>query len=621
MLHAILEYARSRDAVEPGFKPKSVRWLINFAPDGQFLHIFDSTQGDKKNKGMVFRVCPDLTSQEIVSAGGGCRHFLVDSVDVIALFTKDEIDDKLKAKHDYCVSLLRRAGEEIESVSVLKDIAASLSDDATLAAIRSRLSENKAKPMDIATVVVVDESGVNAIVERDDWHDWWRTFRSELADQRRDKAPPTKRKNNGDAPSTQMQCVLTGEPVDPMPTHNKIEGLSDVGGLSMGDALTSFDKEAFCSFGLEQGANAAMSELVVKTYSATLNELIKTRGRKLASAKVVYWYSGDVPREEDPMEDLFGLESPDEAESSEPEGETPLSAGEQETRQRKAENKAKRLLTAIQSGDRPDLADFRYYAVTISANSGRVVIRDWMEGSFSELLENINAWFDDLAIISRDGRNVFEHHKFGAVLAAPLRDLKDATGPLVAALWRCALKRTQIPHHVMAQTLNRVRIDLMQGETARHARYGLLKAYCNRNERLPHMTDRLNELETNPAYLCGRIMALLARIQAVALPSVGAGVVQRYYAAASATPALILGRLVRNAQIGHLPKFEKEKEGLRRWFEQRLADVWNKMKSAPPRILSLEEQTLFAMGYYHQMADRGGSDSSARQASDNVTEN
>ena len=132
------------------------------------------------------------------------------------------------------------------------------------------------------------------------------------------------------------------------------------------------------------------------------------------------------------------------------------------------------------------------------------------------------------------------------------------------------------------------------------------------------MSNELNEHESNPAYLCGRVMAILARIQNLALPGVGAGIVQRYYAAASATPALVLGRLIRNAQIGHLPKIENE--GLRRWFERRLADVWSQMKSPPPRVLSLEDQTLFAMGYYHQMADRGGTDSSATDAAKPASE-
>ncbi|MBM4075444.1 MAG: hypothetical protein FJ267_07355 [Planctomycetes bacterium] len=306
-----------------------------------------------------------------------------------------------------------------------------------------------------------------------------------------------------------------------------------------------------------------------------------------------------MPQEDDLLDDIFGLEAPDDDPSDETEADSLPSKGEIETRLAQAENRAKKLLAAIQSGERPDLANFRYFAVTVSGNAGRVVIRDWMEGSFAELATAVDKWFSDLAIIGRDGRQVIQSHKFGAVLAAPVRELKDATGPLVVTLWRCDLKRQPIPHHVMAQTLNRVRIDLMQGESARHARLGLLKAYCNRNERLPQMSNELNELETNPAYLCGRVMAILARIQKMAMPGVGAGIVQRYYAAASATPALVLGRLIRNAQVGHLPKIDNE------GIERRLAEVWSKMKTPPPRELSLEQQTLFAMGYYHESADLG----------------
>jgi CRISPR-associated protein Csd1 len=67
----------------------------------------------------------------------------------------------------------------------------------------------------------------------------------------------------------------------------------------------------------------------------------------------------------------------------------------------------------------------------------------------------------------------------------------------------------------------------------------------------------------------------------------------------SATPALVLGRLIRNAQIGHLPKIDA---GLRIWFEKQLAEVWNKLQQRPPEVLDLEGQTLFAMGYYQQNA-------------------
>ena len=118
------------------------------------------------------------------------------------------------------------------------------------------------------------------------------------------------------------------------------------------------------------------------------------------------------------------------------------------------------------------------------------------------------------------------------------------------------------------------------------------------------MTAEMNPLETDPAYLSGRVMALLGRIQYEALGDVGAGVVQRYYAAASATPALVLGRLIRLAQTAHLPRIANV--GLRIWFERQLGEVWGAMASPPPTVLGLEQQTLFAMGYYHQLARRGG---------------
>jgi len=328
---------------------------------------------------------------------------------------------------------------------------------------------------------------------------------------------------------------------------------------------------------------------------------------------VLYWYSGPVDPDDDPIRELFegaGLPAPeDSAASADAHHGNAASVAERA----QAESRARRLLQAIQSGQSSDLGDFRYYALTLSANSGRVVVRDWMEGRFEELLRSVDAWFRDLAIVSRDGKGVVSSHKFGAVLAAPVRELRDAPAPLAAILWRCAVKRQPIPFEIMAQTLRRVQIDLMQGETPLHARIGLLKAFCNRNERTPDMNPELNCVENDPAYLCGRILAILAKIQQRALGDVGAGIVQRYYAAASATPGLVLGRLVRTAQVGHLPKIQEK--GLQRWFENQLAEAWSQLHDKPPAVLSLEGQTLFAMGYYQQVAKRTASTSEGSEES------
>lgn len=113
------------------------------------------------------------------------------------------------------------------------------------------------------------------------------------------------------------------------------------------------------------------------------------------------------------------------------------------------------------------------------------------------------------------------------------------------------------------------------------------------------MTAYLNPDHPAPAYHCGRLLAILANLQRAALGDVGAGVVQRYYAAASQTPGLIIGRLVSNAR-NHLSKLDG---GLAYWYENQIADVMGRLGDGAPRILDLNGQGLFALGYYQQLAD------------------
>lgn len=591
MLHELLEYARREKlATEPGFKSKTVRWLLQFTPDGKWLApVIDLSGGEKKSKGREFQRCPDLTQPEMISSGS--RHFLVDSLDKIVLLTKEEATEKEVASHNSFVSLLEKASSVLTE---LAPIAVTLNNQESLAVIQANLSELKAKPTDSATIAIVQGHKPHIFVDSDKWHDWWREFRGAISS--------GKESGSINKESRQMRCFLSGKLVEPALTQNKISGLSDVGGLAMGDVISSFDKEAFGHFDFKQGENAAISEEIVKTFTDALNHLIRRRAIRMAETKIVYWYSREIPDDEDVVRALFagtGLEDDGDDEAGKKGGKA-----EPSNRQiLQAESTARKLLEAIHTGHRDDLKDCQFFALTLSGNSGRVVIRDWMQGTFEQLAESIDSWFNDLSIVSRDGKTILNRHKFAAVLAATVRDLKDVPSPVVATLWRCALNKNRpIPDSMMAQALHRVRIDIVQDQSPLAARLGLLRAFCIRKPGVPKMTAELDETIEDSAYLSGRIMALLAAVQEAALGNVGAGVVQRYYAAASATPALVLGRLVRTAQIAHLPKLEG---GLRHYFESQLTDVWTRMKSSPPTTLSLEKQTLFAMGYYQQKAMRG----------------
>ncbi len=581
MLELFVNYAQEHGLeTEPGFKSKWVRWAICFDAQGNFLDLVElGDVGSKNNPGQMFPKCPDLSQPELTSGKETRCHFLIEAAEVVALYGKEEPTQKTREKHDYFIGLLRQAKAAVPELALLSE---KLAPSETLDAIQRRMAQKtqpKLKPTDKVTFRV----GPVFPVESDAWHDWWRSFRSRLAP----KAPSAE-DPNGTARSSlsTMRCFVSGAAVSPAPTHPKIEGLADAGGQPSGSSLIGFDKESFTSYGLDQSANAAVSEEAAAAYRAGLNGLLRTHSTRLVGAKVVHWFKGRVPQEDDP---LAWLQAPPEIEE--------LSA----------QKRARDLWNAVRDGGRPELSDNVYYALTLSGSGGRVMIRDWMQGRFETLVGNIAVWFEDLSITHRDGGKLASPPKFLAVLGATVRALEDLASPLIAKLWRSATRDEPIPYSMLAQALLRVRGDFLQNHPPNHARMGLIKAYHLRKQRqdggelmTADLYPFLNEQHPHPAYQCGRLMAAMAALQHAALGDVGAGIVQRYYAAASSTPALVLGRLVRTSQF-HLNKLDP---GLAHWFEDRIAGIWGRIKDNPPRTLNLEEQSLFAMGYYQQLAQR-----------------
>ena len=604
MLHELLRYA-DREGIdsEVGFGPRHVRFVIVFDPDGRFIDVIDQ-QADDARRGREFDKTPVLSQGQLV--GNKLRHFLIDNLDKVALLTKKEPTEKEIEDHRRYVEMLDRAGGTIPRYATL---ARALDDADTLDAIGRRLTDLKAKPNDSATPAIRSGDRISVPVAEDDWHDWWRGFLDSLDDDPppEPKSPkPSKKKPPSDP---RMRCFLTGELALSAATQDKITGLSDVGGLPTGEVISSFDKASFEHFGLSKGQIASISVDGVKRVTDALNHAIAHRSRKMASAKIAYWYDRPIPPEHEPIAEFFdGIDDDDDGDETVPDS---IVAGQNVSERLMAESGAGRLLRSLRSGEDADLAEASFYALTLSANSGRVVFRDWFQGPLRELATNVLAWFEDLAIVSRDGGRILSRFKFLAVVGATVRELGDAPPPMIATLWRAAVHKRAIPDPIAAQTLDRVRIDLIRGDSPRHAAMGLLRAHLIRHPRYqPHgftMSPTVDEnLSDQPAYLCGRIMALLDAIQEVALGDVGAGVVSRYYAAASTTPALVLGRMIRNAQVAHFPKArgDQSKKGLAIKIERQIQELMSQMTSAPPATLDLQEQTLFALGFYQQRADR-----------------
>lgn len=596
MLHLLADYARDIGLVaEPGFAAKEIRWCLLFKKDDTFSEVVDLSGGDKKSKGLLFSKCPSLSQGELVGDSSGRSQVLYESAQTVALMFKEDEDTKVKdrvqGKHNFFVSSLADCAQH--AMPELANIAKTLSDDASCTQIATALREKKAKPTDMVTIAVDFARPLDSSA----WHDWWRDFRTKLSDSSDKKK--TKKKKTA---TPLMLDFITGEAITPCPTQGKISQLADVGGLSAGDVFIGFDKESFCSFGFKQGENAAISEENAAVYREALNHLIKNHSRRLGKSKVVYWYKGAVKPEDDPIEMLVPR-------AKEVEEDLTLDEDDFDQQQDKAValSNARRLLESLRTGERRDLGEAAFYVMVLSGASGRIMIRDWIEGQFGQLAQNIADWFEDFEIVARDGQGMAPSPKFMAVMGATVRELKELNAPFVAAMFRAALggRNVPIPQSALAAAYARFKIDLISTDPRtnkpkafNHARMGLIKAYHLRKKGGVKVTEKLNERLDSVPYQCGRLMALLAEIQRRALGDVGAGVVQRYYAAASTTPALVFGRLIRNSNA-HLDKIG---DNLAKWYEGKLAEVWDGIKTEIPKTLTLEEQTLFAMGYYQQIA-------------------
>jgi CRISPR-associated protein Csd1 len=583
VLEKLVEYASAHGIeCEPGFKTKDVRWAISCDKHGTFLEVVElGATSEKRNPGRTFPKCPDLSQSELISGGITRSHFLAESAEVVAFHAASPIDAKLVLKHLYFIESLDSAAEMMPS---LAPIARMLQTGASLEVLRERLQECKAKPTDKITFMIGDAFPL----ESDEWHEWWRGRRESL-----------RPRDSRSANDPLMRCLATGSLVRPTATHPKIERLFDVGGLPTGDVLIGFDKEAFCSYGLKQSANAPVSEESAAAYRAALNALIKEHSQRLAGIKVVHWFGRNVGAEDDPF----------------------LWLGQGVEKQvLRAESMAAKLLTGLKTGNPADVADNCFHALTLSGASGRVMVLDWMEGQFEELAANVAQWLRDLSIVRRDGRGLAPYPKFLAVMGATVRDLSDLSAPLVAATWRAAVCGAPLPAAVLAQALWRTRVDVINDLPPNHARYGLLKAYQLRKARngrrgitSESLQPWLNEDHPDPAYQCGRLAGTMAELQRAALGDAGAGLVQRSYATASTMPALIIDRLVRASQ-SHLGRLEG---GLARWYESQLAGVWGHLRTGLPRVLDIEGQSFFALGYYQQIAfARTREQTTALEASD-----
>lgn len=395
----------------------------------------------------------------------------------------------------------------------------------------------------------------------------------------------------------------------PTATVPPINGLAIVGGHASGDALICFDKPAFCSYGLKQGANAPVSEEAFAAVKAALDDLLTTAPR-LAGMKFVHWYDKSLPPEVDDLDSIFWGFSPEQEKTAETTESKcpPVPAAE-------ARALADKLIESVMSGQRAFPLPHEYFILLLSGVGGRVMIRRYQRGRYEDLQKNIALWQQDIALPNDSGTGLIKPRKLTAMLIRLLtrqkqekdvfRRLDKELSGLSPAILNAIINGKPLTEAVAARALTYIRSNMLDSNEELNApplpdgvACQWLKAFLLRWERENIREEKLmqeyNSNHTCAAYHCGALLALYGAIQRAAMPEVNAGVIQRYYTSASQAPALVLGRI---AQLSnhHLAKLDNI--NAIRYYDKHLNELYAAIGNDIPLTLSLVQQSYFALGY------------------------
>lgn len=110
----------------------------------------------------------------------------------------------------------------------------------------------------------------------------------------------------------------------------------------------------------------------------------------------------------------------------------------------------------------------------------------------------------------------------------------------------------------------------------------------------------LNEQTNYLPYVLGRLFAVLEGLQKKANPDINTTIKDRYFNSASATPAIVFPRLINLAEK-HLKKLDKS---LATYYSNMIGELENRIDQTLPTRMSLQDQSTFQTGYYHQTQNR-----------------
>lgn len=381
-------------------------------------------------------------------------------------------------------------------------------------------------------------------------------------------------------------CLITGERGIAVDTTSA----TMIPGSQATAKLVAFQiSSGYDSYGKKKCGNAPISKDAEFAYTTALNTLLQKDSHNkfmVGNRTFLFWASSADKASVQAEESIFDLLGYKEEKTDNP------NVGIEQVR---------KVFTAIYSGSLTTSLDDRFHILGLAPNSARIAVVYWADTPLKEFAGMILRHFDDMEIVdARKDKKPYMGLK--EILSAVALGGKqtDATPNLPEAVIKSIFQGTPYPYTLFSACIRRIRAECSEKGAIRVTRMAIIKAYLNRqknnNKKIEVMLDKNN---TNQGYLCGRLFAVLDKIQEEAKKI--NSIRERYMNAASATPSAVFTTIL-NLSVHHLESLPNE--GRKVFFEKLKQEIIDKISADGfPAHLDLQDQGRFFVGYYHQRQD------------------
>lgn len=352
--------------------------------------------------------------------------------------------------------------------------------------------------------------------------------------------------------------------------------------------LVSFQvNSGYDSYGKTKGYNAPIGEEAEFAYTTALNYMLRSDSRNkflVGNRTFVFWASKDNEAGNQAEESVWKLFGFNDANEDDP---------------NKGITQVRKVFESIYTGSLKTSLDDKFYILGLAPNSARIAVTYWTEIPLVKFAERINQHFEDMEIINgRKERKPYSGLR--SILSAVTLDGKvsEVIPNLPEAVVKSIFQGLPYPQPLYSGCIRRIRAESSDKnkKAVSIVRAAIIKAYLNRlNSNEQKIRVMLDKENTNQGYLCGRLFAVLDKIQGDANGQ--HSIKERYMNAASTTPAAVFSTIV-NLSLHHS---EKLNEGRKVFFERIKQEIIDKIDADGfPAHLDLQDQGRFFVGYYHQ---------------------